>query len=313
MKKILLVIICFLFISVVDARTLTIQEITTGFMDSAIIKEINASAEENQKISIANNTDNNSIDIYIGDNVHRSYSYLDGAISHEDTREINTENANDQLADIIFYYGLVDSVITKSGFDFQRVNEVPSDFVWDYQAYNLYLETEKYDFGGGQSGDFLREFKVGFDTDKITAFVNAVGLKEEDNVKDLVPAIKVTKKTKNSVTLSVFVADNSKERFCYIYKSETKDGEYEKLSEMAVSCSKTITSYIDEDIYPNKTYYYKSMVLGGEKFSNIVKVSTYDKVVNPDTGNNQIIPLLIGFIISMVALFIFHKNSGIKL
>ena len=117
MKKILLLIMCFLFVGVVNAKTLSIEEVIDGFNNSTFIKPTNESADESSKVTAVNNTDASSIDIYVGEELSRSYSYSEGYIHFTDNREITEENANDQLFDLIYLSSLFEGVITKSGFD----------------------------------------------------------------------------------------------------------------------------------------------------------------------------------------------------
>ena len=313
MKKILLLIMCFMFVGAVNAKTLSIEEVVDGFNHSKTKELIGGT------ITATHNEANSSIDIAgkaaDGTDVSRSYSYSEGYIHYtDDTNPITEEAAMNQLVDMFFLNGILEGIFTKSGYDIERLNDIPDDFEFDFDRYGISMQTEPYSITGTDStssGDYIRDYKIGFDTDKIAAFVTAVGLKPD--MSDKVPTLTITEKGKNSVSLNAFATDQDGDDAysCEIYRATKKNGEYTKL-DFEVNCSTKDVSLVDENLKKDTTYYYKAKVVGGTKYSNIVSY-TNGKIVNPDTGVNNFVPLLIGFILGIGALVLFRRNSMIKL
>ena len=314
MKKILFILLCFLFIGVVDAETLSIGEIIEGFRDSRYLDMYDPA-----DVEVTNNTANSTIDIHItanGNNYTRSYSYAEGFIHFTDDRAITLETASDQFIDALLLGALSEGIINLSGFDAGQLNEIPDNFVFDFDRYGFYVRTEDYSFdvdGSVASGDFIRDFKIGFDTDKIANYVEDVGYKEDaPALTDKVPTVKIVKKTSSAITINVFV-DDSDNYECELYRSTTKNGNYESLG--TIGCYNKNMNFVDDSIKKNTTYYYKAKSVGGDTFSKIVSTGTSENgdVVNPKTGSNQALPLIIGFVLGIGALVLFRRNSVIKL
>ncbi len=325
MKKFLLIIMCFLFMGVVNARTLSHEDVIDGFLNSSLIKEINNSGETSEVVAVSDNTTNQSFDVTVGGTPYNSYSYAEGYIHYSDDSTITAENAEAQLKDFIFLSMFAEGIMTKSGVDVTRLNKTPDNFVFNFDTYNIYVESEPYNFTVDNvtlKGDYIRDYKLGFDTEKINAYANTVGYKEETTTTDKVPTIKIVSKDKKTVSLSVYVedSDTTKKYQCNIYRSENKTSGFVSVFDNPFDCNDKNAIIIDGDLKENTTYYYKASVVGGTTESTVYEVilgntnnNTNNNVVNPKTGTNQFIPLLIGFLVSIGALFFFHKNSGIKL
>lgn len=327
MKKGIFLILCFLFIGNINAKVLDVEEVIDGFLNTTLIKQTNSYAQDNEKISVVANDDNKTFDIYMGSELLRSYSYRDGYIYFSDDSEITEEVANNQFYDFILLGSFIEGVVNKSGFNFETLNDVPEDFVFDFDKYGIEIQSEHYEFSSGSeeegyqsiSGDFFRVVKIGFDTEKIATFVNTIGIKEQEEEEDLskiVPTIKVVKKDKKSVELNVFIdsSDSSKTYYCNILRSTNKDSGYKDIFALPVECSDKDLKVVDNNIKDNTTYYYKAIVVGGSKYSNILKVSIGSKIVNPKTGDsNQFIPLLIGFVVMLSFVFYLNKNNSYEL
>ena len=182
-------------------------------------------------------------------------------------------------------------------------------------------------------GDYLKYFKMSFDTDKIKALIEKYGVDSEESdpnkeiVSNLIPTLEVKDVTANSVTLYPHVSyintDSNYKVYCYIYRSESEDGEYQKVSDVAVNCLDGV-GLTDENLKSNTTYYYKVLVDGGTKYSDVLKVTTLGNVSaskesdtkdgesleNPKTGVLiSVVSVLIIMIGSIVSLVYAKKKS----
>ena len=327
MKKLLFILMCFLLVGVVDAKTLTKEEICDGFMNSTVIKLLNQNNDSSKQISIVNNEDNESFDIIMGGEVVRTYSYHEGYVHFVDDREITKQVAEEQVNDAIYLVSILEGALQKSGIDFSSLKPIDDDFVYNFEEYDFYQRSEDFSVpvdSGTFSGDFIREMKIGFDTDKLTAFANAVGFADDGTPASTgkIPTIKLLSKDKTNVSLSVYT-DENEEYKCNLYRSTSKTSGFVKVFEEPFLCNNKNAIYLDEGLEENGTYYYKAAVDGESIFSDIIEVvlgntnnnstNTDSNIVNPKTGVNQFVPLIIGFFASIIVLFIFHKNSGIKL
>ena len=157
------------------------------------------------------------------------------------------------------------------------------------------------------------------------SLANRIGYLEEGSTPTTttkVPTIKLISKDKNSVNLSIYVEDEdwSIAYMCNVYRSKNKDSGYESIFNEPFSCVNKNAIYLDTGLEENTKYYYKAMAVGGNNYSNIIEVDLgnnttkkEEKIVNPKTGNYDIVALMIGYIAGMSALYVFHKNSSIKI
>lgn len=330
MKKILFIVMCFLLVGVVNAKTLTKEEIAEEFINTTFITILNQNADESKKISIVNNQDNETFDIKVGEEVVRTYSYAEGYVHFVDDRELTKPIVEDQVNDMIYLMSLMEAALKKSGVDVDKLKAFEDNVLNNFEQYDVYVNKEDYNFedeGVTYSGEFIREFKLGFDTDKLTAFANAVGFEDQSTPEPTgkIPVVKLLSKDKTTVSLSIYVEGNEDYK-CNLYRSTSKTSGFEKVFNEPFSCTDKTAIYLDEGLNENTTYYYRASVDGETTFSNILEVAlgntstntntntnSDSNVTNPKTGVNQFIPLIIGFFASIIVLFIFHKNSGIKL
>ena len=105
----------------------------------------------------------------------------------------------------------------------------------------------------------------------------------------LVPTLEKGEIESNKVKLNLEITDPNgltepEERKCVVYKSETEDGLYRRITEDPISCSE-ITTIIDEDVEPNSTYYYKTRLVYTITYSPVLEVTTSEEVVEEPTTN----------------------------
>ena len=323
MKKILLVLACLLLVSRVNARVLTMDEVVNAFNHSSVIEEFETGT--GLTVTATNDTDTNSIVVDFQESeqqgVIREYSYLPGYILLSNDSELTREVAEAQIMDSVALSGLLEAVLNICGHALEEVENKPNDFVYDFDRYNIYIESEPYTFtdtNGGDtntlSGIFIRTFKLGFDTDKINTFVSEIqsptnpGGDSTPDI-DVPPTLKYKDRTKNSVSLSFYVEGAGAGVTCDVYRAEGDNGTYTFIGPFGCNTNNYV---VDEGLEENKTYYYKAVVTGGVRYSSVLKVPAYSDE-NPDTGVNNVFPLLIGLVLSISALFIFQKNSKVQL
>ncbi len=343
-QKIILVfligIVFFNSISNVYAETLTINEVETGFNNSSIIKDIN---ELGTNITTYIDSSNQNLDIYQDTEKILTFKYTDEYIEYDNRSTVITpEFVTEDIFTYIIIYGIMDSIFDLSGFENKTISENAN---YTYEEYGLELTTESYNLSGSSedgnwymNGEVIRYFKISLDTDKITTLMTKYGVddSEEDPNKELInsltPSLEAKDITENSVTLYPHIRyTNSDDTvYCYIYRSQSEDGEYTKISDMAVNCSGEI-GFVDKELKKGTTYYYKTIVEGGTKYSDILKVTTKgssisnsnenipnnssnesnnDEIKNPDTG--VILPIFTIISGCILALLFLRKKSVIK-
>ncbi len=336
LKKVLgIVIIAVMFFSTISnvyAKTLTINEISNQFEQTKLFDVFNIN------LSTKVNTDDNTLDIYGDDEKIFSFTYGTDYIEYDDrSTEVTMENAINIGTDLCLK-GMIESILKLSGYDDQFI-ELDEDYTDTYDTYGIQMETEHYDFSIEEdgisismTGEFVKYFKMSFDTDKIDALMNKYGVDiDEQNpnteiFESLIPTIEAKDITENSVTLYPHVnytnTDLNYTINCYIYRSTSIDGDYEKISD-AVNCFNP-EGFKDENLNSNTTYYYKSLVVGGTKYSEPLKVTTKEvrevntdnldvSEENPPTGMSfPIITASIITVVSIVILKVIHKKSAFK-
>lgn len=303
-KKILgLLIVTILFFSKINnvyASILTINSISNEFANTSIIQEFNTL---NAGITSKVDSINQKLDIYAGNEKVFSFDYGDDYIEYNNrSTAVTKENCEKGFLDVIYIYGVIESVLRLSGYE----NKTISDYNVSYETYGIQLETESYDFSwtsesGGtvnMSGDYIKYFKISLDTDKIATLIDKYGVDiEEDEIDkeinaNLVPILEAKDITENSVTIFSEIPDYDSEDdlICYIYRSTSENGTYEIISDWGVNCLGSV-GIVDEGLKSNTTYYYKAIIEGGDKYSDIIKVTTKSSLeVNENIEEDPTIP-----------------------
>lgn len=334
--------IFFLFIGSVYAKMLSIDEVNTSFKTNFI----DVFNQLGGNISSKVDTTNKVLDIYSEDVKFMSLKYTDEYIEYDNRDAIvSKDTAGSNFGAILFVDGLMRSIFKLSGYENKDISsDQDIDFKNTYDTYGIQMETEHYQYSGEEDGgtwsmegDYLKYFKMSFDTDKIKALIEKYGVDLEESdpnkeiVSNLIPTLESKDVAANSVTLYPHVSyintDSNYKVYCYIYRSESEDGEYQKVSDVAVSCLDGV-GLTDENLKSNTTYYYKALVDGGTKYSDILKVTTSgnESVVseekvskdsesfeNPKTGVIiSIVSVLVIMIGSIVSLVYAKKKSEMK-
>lgn len=325
-------IMFFTSIGSVYAKTLTINEIKNKFNSSELIIFLN-SLEEN-KIEAKVNDKASTLDIYSSDQKLFSFNYTNEYIEYSNRNAIVTkESAEEDMFTALWVTTIVDSIFELSGYTNISIFTDNKNYVDLYDTYGIQLETEPYSYSGQEngaswsiSGDFIKYFKMSFDTNKIDALVNTYGVESssedpnESVLAALTPTLEAKKITENSITLYPHInyikTDSDINAYCYVYRSTSKDGDYEKISDAAVNCLDNV-GIIDDGLNSNTTYYYKAILMNGTKYSDVLEVTTKspsveEKIENPKTGVFFPTTALIIMITSFMTFICIRKRNVFK-
>lgn len=322
--------VCVLFLAsnTVSAANITVDQVINGLEESTIVKYYNDSGypltitkdTTNHKIIIKNDT----IEAYL------AVDYTDDYIEYtNDINDITYEVASKSFfQDLILYY-FTDVIFDLAGYEDKTIFSDDADFTNTYETYGFTLTTEDFDIQKTDeygtetlSGTLFRHFKISLDKNKIDALIAQYGIAEDEVdpnkelIKGLTPTLEATKVTDSSVTIQPHIDytnfNPDYDVLCYIYRSDSEDGEYVKLDGDPVSCIKT-SGYIDKDLKANTTYFYKTVVTYSDKFSDPIKVTTKEAGKNPKTGiNYPVITISLIMISTLMGLVVINKNRKIK-
>lgn len=328
LSLVLIVSVLFANISTAFAATLTINQITTKFSETSIIQGL---AQLGMEVTPTVDTQANKIKFMYGDEEVIALDYTNEYLLLDRSDVIVTKDIADKsLVETFVIFGVFQSILELSGYTNKTISS-EADLSDGYDTYGMKLVTEEYSFSGEDetgswtsSGDYIKYLKLSLDTTKIDALMTAYGVDadSEDPNKEIIlgltPSLEATDITSSSVTLKPSIpytnTDNDYEVFCYIYKSTEEDGEYEKVSDMAINCLGDV-SYVDKNLSSNTTYFYKTVVMDGTNFSEPISVTTKKKEVveNPKTGiNNPITLISLISLITCLSMFVISKKKAIK-
>lgn len=312
----------------VSASTLTIDSVSSQFNNSDLVQGL-ASFQITVKSSV--DSTNKTLDIYSDGEKVFSFNYGDDYIEYDNRSAIVTEeNWDDDIFIAACLEGIIDSVIKLSGYENKTISNYT---VNNYDTYGIQLEAEDYSFSStdqdgsitNTSGSHIKYFKISLDTEKIDALMANYGVdaEEQDPNKELInsltPTLEVKNITENSVTLYPSIpytnTDPNYTVNCYIYRSNSENGTYEKISDWAVNCLDSV-GITDNNLKSGTTYYYKTMVYGGTKFSDIITVTTKssisidnnissdeDQIENPNTGDNiKYVIISLGLVLAVISI-----------
>ena len=329
-------------ISNIYAKTITINEVANGFNNSTIIAGLN---QFGGNITSSVDTTNGKLDVYDGTDKVFSLNYTYDYIEYDNrSATVTKENAEKDVSTMFVLYGIMESIFKLSGYDDKTLSK-DATYTDTYDTYGIQLLTEPYSYSGtdddggswSMSGEFIKYFKMSFDTDKIDALMTKYGVDastqdpNKEIIMGLTPTLEVQDITENSVTLYPHIAytntDSDYTVYCYIYRSISENGTYEKISDMATNCLDSV-GIVDDELSSNSTYWYKTIVMDGTKYSEPLKVTTKsvsttdtstnnikkdDVTENPQTGVFvPIIPIGLLIIGGIATLVIFRKKSVFK-
>ena len=304
LKKIgsLLIVSVFLFTitSKVSAKTLTIDEVSDAFNKTKFVETF-----KELGINLSSKVDQDKIDIYLDDT--KKFSLTHGADYLEFDNQgvtLNKENYNslakDELVKAFAIGGIMEAIITASGHDNKFINE-DSDYSNTYDDYGLKLEEQTFNIDE-HDGDnyvkldfsYLKYFKMSLDSTKIDALIEKYGTDisldsaNKEIINSLTPSLEAKNITEDSVTLYPLIKYDIKENryqlLCNIYRSNSKNGTYEKITKEAVNCTDYV-GYTDKNLKSNTTYFYKTLLVDGTKYSDTLEIKTKAPITkNPKTG-----------------------------
>lgn len=286
------------------------------------INDVEQKFEELSPYNLEIDSTNKKINVMNNDNqVAFSFTYGDDYIEYENRNgNITEENAIEEGSKNIIFNYLLNALAELAGnnneLNFDNFN--PDNV--DYDVHGLQVESIPYSFEldiGSIKGQFIKYLKISLDTDKITKLYEDFGPQIGDAIMKLVPELKVSKLTKDSVVITLSLeklSTDETEYYCDIYRADSEKGEYKKINSELLKCN-DIVEFTDSSLKENTTYYYKAKVRDEEFFSEILKVTTKkvevtndnteQKVENPKTG---IIYPAVTLTILLGATIIIRKN-----
>ena len=334
MKRILKNIICvaitlmFCFMACnVKAYTLTAQDIVDFINQTG-----NLGSDEKL---VANG---NTIKYYVNDELDSSYDI------NKDYIEFSSENPEDSDNDIyrlIFFAfyehveGLFQSFILEDGEESGPMSMLAADDA--YNKYGMYIKNYtdqnnqrqthcKFSLDQDKLNEtFMKKFKFREDlSDERRAFLT---ITPEMSVEDLKKTeVKIFPTNTNATVYSGI-------NYCYIYRSNTPDGEYVKITDKKVKCNGEY-GVLDNTLSPGETYYYKARMVFTNVLSEPLEVTTLagsttttkkteieesttstEKAApdNPKTGvSSHIIITSIVVMMGIVAMALLRKNKTFR-
>lgn len=316
MKKLLVFILFFILcITVVNAETITIDEIASEYSNASIIKYLNE-ADSTLEIHAYNNIEKNKLQILTGNSVAFSMKYTDEYILYDNTNgKINKYNIDSEYAKSIWIEEVIETVLNIVS---NNTVSLSDTYNGTYEEYGLDLVIGNYSIEEENSiinGTYIKYFKISLDKDKINKLIELLKPKEivvNENILDkFTPSINIFNITSKSVDITASIPSFSgNEATCSIYRSSGI--EYTKIGEVKAD-GKTI--FQDTNIEEGKTYHYKVLINTTSNYSSVTEVMIPHKGVTPDDGTNPqtgtFINVLGILLLSIIGIFIltYSKNK----
>ena len=303
MKRISLLLLGFLLISIsfmkVEAKIFTVEEVITKFNELTGDKEV-----EGSKVVGQIDKDNKKVK-FTWNNKDMLVNYGNDYLEFDSNGRVPTDAATveNEYCYLLFHY-LLDTVLNLSDLDKYYTIPLLTNYNNDYDKYGVKLVYTPYKYtvsnadGSNVEKDntYISNFKISFDSDKISAFASAYG-KETDAKKygNLVPKLSMyvyEGMPYYKLSLDYTPKDEDDKPYCKVYRSEAIDGNYVKVGaeDWSIGCNDFTNgvAFGDDKATAGKVYYYKAQVTGSDKFSSILKVDLTSNIVT-DTSNNEII------------------------
>lgn len=318
-------VVLFTGISNVYAKTLTINEVSTAINSSEMLEFFNSSSQDIFKTVV--NTSESKLDVMMGDTKIGSLNYGADYIEYSNPT-LNVENgvSNNELYMQIIAAEAMATIIRLAGHEDKDISN-EADYTNTYDTYGLKVETVEgsYTDGNGDtiSGSFVKYLKMSLDTAKVDLLIQEYGIDNPygasaEVIYSLTPLLYFEDVTETSVKLfpkiSYTNTDPNFKVYCDIYRSDTPNGTYVKITdERGIDCIHN-GSYVDKGLKSNTTYYYKTIVQGGTIYSEYLEIQTHPAeggeptptpagdVKVPDTGlffpTSAIVVLIGGFLLT---------------
>lgn len=221
---VLLVIIFTFFLSTtgVYARILTIDEISDKLNNTILV--------EYQKLgvnykSLVNKTDK-TLNFYNGiELVVSSINYTDEYILFEDNEPMIENSIFKNWQDLFGIINALYAIFDLSGYPNKTITGNKEDYLNSYDEYGFEVRADNYESEAGSS-DYIRYFKISFDTEKISKLMEKYGVDIEQDINqeivmEITPTIEAKEITKNYVELYPHIEANEIDPdygiYCYIY------------------------------------------------------------------------------------------------
>ncbi len=330
-----------MFTKVVNAETLNVDNIINKFNSSLEVFGLKFVASTD--INAKNNTSNHTIDVYNGENKISSYPY-DGNHLEFNNDNVTQDNYNNQVLNPIIIYILTGSILDLSDANNGISLKDFSNTVNNYDTYGFYLGLGSLNASAnmnvnGQVSPYVKSFKISLDIEKIKTLIQKVkSTQNEEPMFSSILAVNLgtEKVTEDAVTLKVSMPEIYATAFsvlgasdkCNIYRSNSADGTYEKITNEALDCTQ-VNTVEDKNLNKNVTYYYKVQIEGKKNYSDTLAVTTSNTIradvpvsnnsesgskeeiaENPDTGST--IPYIAGsiLVIGSIALLIYANKKN---
>ncbi len=330
-----------MFTKVVNAESLTINDIATKFNSSLEVLGLKFVASTN--IKAQDNSSSHTLDVYNGENKIASFPYDDSHLEFTNNN-VTKDNYDSQVLNPIIIYILTGAVLDLSEAENGISLKNFSNTVNDYDTYGFYLELDSLNTSAnmnvnGQVSPYVKSFKISLDKEKIKTLIKKVKdtQSEEPMFSSILAVTLGTEEvTENSIKLKVSMPEIYATAFsvlsandkCNIYRSNSADGTYEKITTEDLDCTKANT-FEDKNLNKNVTYYYKVQIDGKKNYSDTLVVTTSNTVrasvpvssnsesgskeeikENPDTGST--IPYIAGsiLVIGSIALIVYANKKN---
>ena len=312
MKKLVSLLICLLgFLSIINVKAddnIDIDVVLDKYLHSVYYENVLEDGDNtltiskddvNHKINVVFTTQDKEYEI--------SYNYTDEYIE-SDNRSVSVtrEDLKKNLVSYLILGGLSNSIINAAGYEEYNLSEAYS--YNNYDIYGLLAEEEEIVFDANEeenlpsaSGNYIRYYKMSLEKSKVDKLIEDYGKIHGVSVKTFKNSSAVlsfSEITSNSVKIN-------EAPLCYVYRSNTIDGEYtpvtkslingvETYTKLLVKCDGTNT-IVDDNLMPNTTYYYKVEVLASSKTNPVSTILTKEENqgstnVTPEDDNNPTDP-----------------------
>ena len=271
----------------VDAKVFTINEVVDKFNDLA-----NEQATVIGKITAEIQSDNKNVKItWSGTQTAVLLDYGDDYIEFNAKDKVPTSENEEEYYYLLYRYTL-NSLLNLSGFA-KADAETLEKYDNDYDKYNVSLIYTPYKYKDNSGNDvestYASNFKIGFDSEKISRLYYDYLDSTHSQFEGLVPVLKLHIED-NELTYKVSLDTTYRNPTCIIYRSTSKDGKYTNIlgGDTAIACNGNIATLTDNDAKTGETYYYKAQIVGSSKYTDIYQVDLKNNIIT-NTVTNEII------------------------
>lgn len=285
----------------IDSNIISIQSIIENFNNTTTVQSLN---ELGTNLSVQLDETNKKINIIGDDKLITSFNYTNEYIEFDNRSfEPTQDNIFEDLEGLFCIAAILEDILIISGYENMTI-EAENESALNYEQHGIEFIEESYSFSGkdenggewSSSGSYLKYVKISLDKNKIDTLMKEFGIEAEDvngnhnswEVEtDKKPVVSAREITNTSMVLYADIdpTEDEKDYLCEIYRSETPNGNYEKISFM-VHCDGEV-GVANDNLNPGTYYYYKAKVTGNNEFGQIISVKTLDKQVTNSTEQNN--------------------------